>query len=78
MGMLGKFVAEDIHGRFPGVKLKIGTGRGLTDDLRKEVWNNRKAYVGQLVKYKFQKYGSKDAPRLPIFLGFRHPEDVTT
>lgn len=78
MGMLGTFVAEDIHGRFPGVKLKIGTGRGLTDDLRKEVWNNRKAYVGQLVKYKFQKYGSKDAPRLPIFLGFRHPEDVTT
>lgn len=78
MGTLGKFIATDIHGLFPGVELKIGTGKGLTNELRQQVWDNRDAYLGQLVKYKFQKTGTKDAPRLPIFLGFRHPEDVTT
>lgn len=77
MGTLGKFVCEDVHGLFPGIALKIGTGKGLTDELRLTVWKNQRAYVGRLIKYKFQKMGSKDAPRLPIFLGFRHPEDVT-
>lgn len=77
MGMLGKFVCEDVHGLFPGVAVKIGTGQGLTDGLRLEIWKNKEAYLGKLIKYKFQKMGSKDAPRLPIFLGFRHPEDVT-
>jgi len=77
-GTLGKFIAEDIHGKFPGVSLKIGTGKGLTHELRAEVWNNYESYVGKIIKYKFQRMGVKDAPRLPIFLGFRHPEDITT
>lgn len=76
MDTLGKFIATDIHGRFPGVELKIGTGKGLTDKLRKEVWENRAAWMGRVIKYKFQRTGTKDAPRLPIFLGERHPEDI--
>lgn len=76
MNTLGKFIATDIHGLFPGVELKIGTGKGLTDKLRKEVWENREAWMGRIIKYKFQRTGTKDAPRLPIFLGERHPEDI--
>lgn len=77
MGTLGKFIATDIHGLFPGVELKIGTGKGLTDELRKKVWMNRDAWMGRIIKYKFQRIGTKDAPRIPIFLGERHAEDIT-
>jgi DNA ligase-1 len=76
MGTLGTFLAEDAHGRWGGQQIRIGTGKGLTDALRQKVWNDRDSYLGQYVKYKFQKIGSKDGPRLPIFLGFRHPEDL--
>lgn len=76
MGTLGKFICEDVHGLFPGVAINIGTGRGLTNELRLKVWQHQRAYLGKLVKYKFQKMGSQLAPRLPIFLGFRDPEDM--
>lgn len=55
---------------------KIGTGLGLTDQLRKEIWNNQDKYLGQFITFKYQAYGSKDKPRQPIFLRFRHIEDV--
>lgn len=55
---------------------KIGTGLGLTDTLRKEIWLNREKYLGQPITYKYQKFGSKDKPRQPIFLRFRHIEDT--
>ena len=76
-GTLGKFIATDVHDLFPGIELRIGTGKGLTNELRAKVWNNQAGYLGKVIKYKFQLIGTKDAPRLPIFLGFRHPEDIT-
>jgi len=75
-GTLGKFIARDVHGLFPGVDLKIGSGRGLTKELRQAIWDDREAYVGKIVKYKYQAIGTKDAPRIPIFLGFRDPKDM--
>lgn len=54
----------------------IGTGEGLTDEKRKEIWDNRADYLGAIVKYKFQEIGSKDKPRIPIMLGFRSKEDM--
>lgn len=74
-GTLGKFIAVDDK-KFPEVELKIGTGQGLDDNLRKEIWENKKRYKGKFIKFKFQRIGVKDKPRLPIFLGFRHPEDM--
>jgi len=55
---------------------RIGTGLGLTDSLRQEIWNNRDKYLGQTLTFKYQEYGSKDKPRQPIFLRFRHKDDV--
>lgn len=55
---------------------RIGTGLGLTDSLRKEIWLNQNKYLGQPITYKYQKFGSKDKPRQPIFLRFRHIEDT--
>jgi len=55
---------------------RIGTGLGLTDSLRKEVWNNQSKYLGQILTFKYQEFGSKDKPRQPIFLRFRHIDDA--
>ena len=70
---LGKFWVRDIYS---GAEFGIGTGRGLTKELRKEIWTNKFNYVGKLIKYKSQKFGEKDVPRLPVFLGFRDERDL--
>lgn len=74
---LGKFLVigtQEEH--FQEVEFKIGTGKGLTKPLRQQIWNNREAYLGKLVKFKYQKIGSIDKPRIPIFLGFRDESDL--
>lgn len=70
---LGKFWVKDVYS---GAEFGIGTGRGLTKELRKEIWTNQSKYVGKLIKYKSQKFGEKDVPRLPVFLGFRDERDL--
>lgn len=70
-GTLGKFLVRDIH---TGVEFAIGTGRGLTFELRQHIWDNQSTYVGKVVKYRYQPHGVKDAPRFPVWIGFR---DVT-
>ena len=75
---LGKFLVvgtEDEH--YNGVEFAIGTGKGLTHVLRQEIWDNREAYLGKLIKFKYQKVGSIDKPRIPIYLGFRDKADLT-
>jgi len=72
-GTLGKFLVRDLT---TGVELAIGTGLGLTFEIRQEVWDNRDKYMGKLVKYKSQPTGVKDKPRFPIWLGFRSPDDM--
>jgi DNA ligase-1 len=72
---LGKFVVRRLH---DGLEFRIGTGRGLTAELRKEIWEDQKRYVGKIVKYKHQAIGAKTAPRIAIFLGFRDVRDMTT
>ena len=72
-GTLGKFIAKD-----GDVEFCIGTGVGLTAAMRQHIWDNRPLFLGRTIKYKFQKCGTKDAPRLPIFLGFRDPLDMET
>lgn len=58
-----------------GVEFNIGTG--FTDSERAEVWNSRDKYLGQLAKYKFFPVGQKEAPRHPVFLGWRMKEDMS-
>jgi len=72
-GMLGKFEVRDLK---TGVEFEVGTGLGLTQELRKEIWENKDKYLGEYIKYKYQKIGMKDKPRSPIWLGFRAKEDM--
>lgn len=69
-GTLGALVVEsEKWGRF-----NIGTG--FDDALRKEIWNNRSEWLGQLVKFKYFEVGTLQKPRFPSFLGLRAKIDL--
>lgn len=57
-----------------GVEFNVGTGFDAAT--RKHIWGNRDKYVGKLVKIKSFPIGVKNAPRLPVFLGFRDEDDL--
>ena len=58
-----------------GVEFNIGTG--FTDSERAHVWDNRDQFLGRLAKYKFFPVGQKEAPRHPVFLGWRDVRDMS-
>jgi DNA ligase 1 len=70
---LGRFLVRDLKTK---MEFELGTGQGLTVEVRKEIWTHRKATVGRIVKYKYQEIGSQGLPRFPIWLGFRDPDDM--
>ena len=70
---LGTLIVRDIHTK---VVFRIGTGQGLDENLRLEIWNNKEAYRYRIIKYKFFLVGVKNLPRHPVMLGFRHPDDM--
>ncbi|WP_259646722.1 ATP-dependent DNA ligase [Burkholderia pseudomallei] len=69
-GSLGSFVVRDSSGRV----FNIGTG--YTAAQRRDYWHDRDSFVGRVVKFKHFDHGTVDAPRHPVFIGFRHPEDM--
>jgi DNA ligase-1 len=71
---LGAFQVKDIK---HGWDFSLGTGDGLTQELRKEIWDHKDKYMGKIVKYKYQPYGMLDKPRFPIWLGFRDESDMS-
>jgi DNA ligase 1 len=68
---LGSLVVQDIK-----TNLIFNIGTGFDDSLRAEIWSNRDKYRKKLVKYKYQSKGVKDLPRFPVFLSFRHENDM--
>ena len=52
-------------------------GTGFDDKLRKEIWDNKELYLGKLASIRYMSVGSKDLPRVPSFIGFRHIEDIS-
>jgi DNA ligase-1 len=57
-----------------GIEFNIGTG--FTDDERAAIWKDRDSFIGRLAKFKSFPIGGKDAPRHPVFLGWRHSDDL--
>jgi len=70
-GTLGALRVRDVKTQ---VEFKIGTG--YDDALRQEIWDNKDKYSKLLVKYKSQASGAKEAPRFPVFIGFRNENDL--
>ena len=52
-------------------------GTGFSDALRYEIWSNQDKYLGKLASIRYMSVGSKDLPRVPSFIGFRHTEDIS-
>lgn len=71
---LGTFLVRDLY---DNREFGIGTGKGLNDQLKKAIWDNQDQYIGKIVKYRYQKVGTKDKPRIPSFQGFRDPRDMS-
>lgn len=69
-GMLGALVLR----RPDGVEFRCGTG--LAENHRIELWDVRDTLIGRIVKYRYQEHGSKDRPRIPVFLAFRDRKDL--
>lgn len=78
-GTLGALrVAMPVDSRVPdspSVVFSIGTG--FTAAQRRDYWQGRESLIGRLVKFKHFDHGTVDAPRHPVFIGFRHPEDMS-
>ena len=55
----------------------FNVGTGFDDKLRKEIWDNKELYLGKLASIRYMSVGSKDLPRVPSFIGFRHIEDIS-
>jgi DNA ligase-1 len=70
---LGALLVVDIY---DGREFKIGTGDGLNDKLKKEIWDNQDNYLNKIVNYRYQVVGTKDKPRIPSFQGFRSEDDL--
>lgn len=70
-GTLGALLLERDDG------LQFSCGSGLNDNDRAHIWANQNKHLGLYAKYKYFAHGVKDKPRHPIFLGFRHPDDIS-
>lgn len=73
MGTLGALMCKTPE----GVEFKVGTGIGLTKEIRQEIWDNQDKYLGKIVNYRYQPHGQKDKPRIGSWRGFRHPDDMS-
>lgn len=68
---LGRLLVRDIS-----TGIEFGVGSGFDGSQRVSLWKNREDLIGKLIKYKFFDIGVKDAPRHPIFIGFRDETDM--
>lgn len=75
-GTLGAFRVRAINGPYTGVEFEVGTGIGLTDALRKQVWENQERFLGRTMTLKCQDVGGYDKPRMPIYKSFRDPQEL--
>jgi DNA ligase 1 len=73
-GTFGAFLVRDLE---TGAEFSVGNGPGLTQAKRDEFWAKRDELVGQIITYKYQEVGTRDAPRLPQFLRFRDRIDLS-
>lgn len=72
-GMLGGFTVKCKN--WPDVTFDIGSG--FDHAARELLWMTRDQQIGKIIKFKYMPYGSLERPRAPIFLGFRHLEDIS-
>ncbi len=73
-GTLGNYLVKGLTA-FKDVEFSI-TAFG-TEKENEERWLNKESLIGKIIKYKYQKYGSIDKPRIATGIGFRSELDIT-
>lgn len=73
---LGRFGGALVRDLKTKVEFNCGTGRGMTLEMRKSLWLQRKKMPGQVWKYRYQETGMKDKPLFPVLLGPRDKRDL--
>ena len=72
-GTFGYFIVKvDIEGQ---PSMEIGGWKGLTKELRDEIWKNQQDYVGKWIRFKGMSIGVKNVPRIPKEIEFRDPKN---
>ena len=73
-GTLGAFEVRHNVQNLTSEFVRIGTG--MSAHQREVFWQQRNDLIGKVVKFKYFEVGVKDAPRFPVFLGFRDVDDM--
>lgn len=69
--------ALECFGEWPnGEAFIVRIGTGFDDEMRLRFWRKRDELKGRIVKFKYFPTGAKEAPRFPVFLGFRDSDDM--
>lgn len=55
---------------------KVGFGPGITDEVKKELWENRAKTVGKSVTFKYQELSAEGIPRFGKMIAFRAEGDT--
>jgi DNA ligase-1 len=67
-GTLGSF---ELRSPLWSLTFHSGLGEGFTQEDKQEVWNHRNEYLGRVVTVKYQKYGSRNRPRISSVIKIR-------
>lgn len=70
-GMVGKGTLGALIVRSEAFKEQFQIGSGFTAAQRQEIWDNQEKYLFAQLRFKYQSVGVLDAPRFPIFQGWR-------
>lgn len=62
--------------KYNDTTFSCGVGVGLTEELRKFIWENKEKYLGSLASIRFMSVGMDKLPRIPTLVGFRDIEDM--
>jgi len=72
--MLGSFIVKGVGGDYHDIIFRVGSG--FNHEQRHQLWKDRKNLIGKLITVKYFPTGTKEAPRFPVWKGFRDPRDV--
>jgi hypothetical protein len=73
-GTFGSFILQALP--WPHT-FSSGLGLGFTAADKQKIWDNCEDFIGRMVTIKYQKYGSRDAPRIPSVIKIRPTWDLT-
>jgi len=72
-GTFGSFILQALP--WPHT-FSSGLGLGFTAADKQKIWDNCEDFIGRMVTIKYQKYGSRDAPRIPSVIKIRPMWDL--